>query len=77
MCLPSWSLSHGKQAQLARVLRPPAAESWAGPPGRKLRLRELVIMPAFGDCCAVQSNITSENIIDGGEKKIQQFLLVS
>lgn len=29
VCLPSWSLSHGKQARLARGLRPPAAESWA------------------------------------------------
>lgn len=45
-----------------------------GPPGRKLRLRELVIIPAFRDCCAVQSNNTSENVIDGGEKKMQQFL---
>lgn len=70
MCLPSWSLSHGKQARPARTLRPPAAESWAGLPGRKLRLRELIIIPAFGDCCVVQSNNTSENIIDGGEKKI-------
>ena len=48
-----------------------------GPPGRKLRLRELVIILAFRDCCADQSNNTSENIIDGGEKEIQQFLWVS
>lgn len=48
-----------------------------GPPGRKLRLRELVIIPAFRDYCADQSNNISENIIDGGEKEIQQFPWVS